>query len=97
MITAKKNTIVFVRSFEGYPYPFTRATLKGCIWVADMGGGHWEYVIKPLQSGHGYERGVIDTARRIIPARAIRWIQGGCMFSPRPFCIDNGLPIIKDL
>lgn len=87
-----KNAVVYVRSFAGAP--LVRCTLKGVMTTdsADY------YVVKPLETAHGYYRGVIDTAREVIPAGCFRWSNRDYRYNFKPFQIaDSELPFITDL
>jgi hypothetical protein len=93
MKTAKKNSIVYVRAFEGYP--LARCTLKGRYY--DSWHGCYYYVVKPLETVHGYYRGQIDTCREIIPAGCFRWKKSSFRWEYKSFEIDENLPVINDL
>lgn len=95
MKIAKKNTIVFVRAFEGYP--LVRCTLKGIYksthWFDH--GQEW-YVIKPLETLHGYYKNHLDTCREIIPAACVKWSNHSFRWRYAPFEVDENLPVLDD-
>lgn len=94
MKIAKLNTIVYVRAFEGYP--LVRCTLKGVYYGTWSFGRKRYFVIKPLETKHGYYKGVLDTCKAIIPASCCRWLQKGLKFAPKPFTVDfNSLPLFE--
>lgn len=92
MKTAKKNTIVYVRNFSGHP--LVRCTLKG-VWYSN--DGHMMYVIKPLETNHGYVANRLDTCYSVVPAVCCRWLNKGLRFAPKPFNIDHeSLPVFEN-
>lgn len=91
MIEAKAGSQVQILSFEGYP--ICKARLTGIFW--DSVFNRWLYVVLPMETRKGYEAGTEDTAHRVMPCAAVRWLEKGMRFAPRPYKVATDLPIIK--
>lgn len=90
MIEAKAGSQVQILNFAGHP--ICKARLLGVCW--NPVHNHWLYVVRPLESRNGYDAGEEDTARRVMPCAAIRWIDKGMTFAPKPYRIAANLPTV---
>jgi len=92
MKIAKVNTRVYVRAFEGHP--LVKCTLKGMHY--DNWLECWVYVVKPLETLHGYYRGQLTTCNEILPTVCAKWSDYRCKWSYKPFKICENLPTINE-
>lgn len=90
MIEATVGTQVQILNFAGHP--ICKARLLGVCW--NPVHKHWLYVVRPLESRNGYEKGEEDTARKIIPCAAVRYLGVGQIFAPKPYRIAANLPTV---